>query len=44
MAPEIAATGAKKLMSAMTKGFAATGNQKEVYEMLGLDPEYLSYG
>lgn len=42
MAPEIAATGAKKLMSAMTKGFAATKGQKEIYEMLGLDSEVLA--
>lgn len=42
MAPEIAATGAKKLMSVMTKGFAATKGQKEIYEMLGLDSEVLA--
>lgn len=42
MAPEIAATGAKKLMGAMTKGFAATSGQKEVYEMLGLDSKRLA--
>lgn len=42
MAPEIAATGAKKIMGAMTKGFAATKGQKEIYEMLGLDSETLA--
>ncbi|MEG2249904.1 MAG: phage tail tape measure protein [Bacilli bacterium] len=42
MSPEIAATGAKKLMGAMTKGFAATKPQQEAFNMLGLDSEYLA--
>lgn len=42
MSPEIAATGAKKLMGAMTKGFAATKSQQEAFYMLGLDSEYLA--
>lgn len=42
MSPEIAATGAKKLMGAMTKGFAATKSQQEAFNMLGLDSEYLA--
>lgn len=42
MAPEIAATGAKKLMGAMTKGFAATKGQIQVYKMLGLDSTQLA--
>lgn len=42
MAPEVAATGAKKLMGAMTKGFAATKSQQEAFDMLGLDSEYLA--
>lgn len=42
MAPEIAATGAKKIMGAMTKGFAATKGQYKIYKMLGLDPEVIA--
>lgn len=42
MAPEIAATGARKIMAAMTKGFAATKSQQEAFNMLGLDSEYLA--
>lgn len=42
MRPEVAATGAQKLMGAMTKGFAATKSQQEAFNMLGLDSEYLA--
>lgn len=42
MRPEVAATGAQKLIGAMTKGFAATKSQQEAFDMLGLDSEYLA--
>lgn len=42
MTPEIAATGAKKLMGSMTKGFAASKSQQQAFNMLGLDSEYLA--
>ncbi|MGL5376879.1 MAG: phage tail tape measure protein [Cetobacterium sp.] len=42
MSSDIAATGAKKLMGAMTKGFAASDSQKEAFNMIGLDSEYLA--
>lgn len=42
MAPEVAATGAKRLLTIMNKGMAATGSEKKALDMLGLDPEYLA--
>ena len=42
MAPEIAATGAKRLLTILNKGMAATGSEKEALNILGLDPEYLA--
>ncbi len=42
MAPEVAATGAKKLLNVLSKGMAADKSEKEALDMLGLDAEYLS--
>lgn len=42
MAPEIAATGAKRLLTILNKGMAATGSEKEALNILGLDPDYLA--
>lgn len=42
MRPEVAATGAQKLIGAMTKGFAATKSQQEAFNILGLDSEHLA--
>lgn len=42
MAPEIAATGAKRLLTILNKGIAATGGEKEALDILGLDAEYLA--
>lgn len=42
MAPEIAATGAERLLTILNKGMAATGSEKEALNILGLDPEYLA--
>ena len=42
MAPEVAATGAKKLLNVLSKGKAADKSEKEALEMLGLDAEYLA--
>lgn len=42
MAPEVAATGAKKLLNVLSKGMSADKSEKEALEMLGLDAEYLS--
>ncbi len=42
MAPEIAATGAKRLLTILNKGMATTGSEKEALNILGLDPEYLA--
>lgn len=42
MAPEIAATEAKRLLTILNKGMAATGSEKEALNILGLDPEYLA--
>lgn len=42
MAPEIAATGAKRLLTILNKGMAATVSEKEALNILGLDPEYLA--
>lgn len=39
---EIAGTGFKNFLSAMTKGSAATKGQKETWEELGFDPEDLA--
>ena len=36
---EIAATAGKNFMGALTKGFAATKGQREIWEMIGLNPE-----
>lgn len=37
MAPEVAATGSKKLLTILSKGFAATKTEKEALEKLGLN-------
>lgn len=42
MAPEIAATEAKRLLTILNKGMAATGSEKEALNILGLDPDYLA--
>lgn len=42
MAPEVAATGAKKLLNVLSKGMAASKPEKQALEMLGLDSEYLA--
>ena len=42
MAPEVAATGAKKLLNVLSKGMAADKSEKEALNILGLDAEYLS--
>lgn len=42
MAPEVAATGAKKLLNVLSKGMAADKSEREALDILGLDPEYLS--
>ena len=42
MAPEIAATGAKKIMTLMTKGEAADKSDIKAFNILGLDPEYIA--
>ena len=42
MTPEVAATGAKNILNIFSKGDSATGDQKAVLEMLGLDPVYLA--
>lgn len=42
MDPDVAATGAKKVFSAMTKGSAVTKNQAKVYSALGINPVQLA--
>lgn len=42
MDADIAATGAKKVFGAMTKGSAVTKNQGKVYKSLGIDPVELA--
>lgn len=42
MAPEVAATGTKKLLNALTAGKAVKGNEKKAFDMLGINPEYLA--
>ena len=42
MAPEVAATGAKKLLNVFSNGMKADKSEKEALDMLGLDAEYLS--
>lgn len=42
MAPEIAATGAKRLLTILNKGKAATGSEIKALDILGLDAEYLA--
>ena len=42
MDADVAATGAKKVFSAMTKGNAVTKNQAKIYKSLGIDPVQLS--
>nr|DAW75386.1 MAG TPA: minor tail protein [Caudoviricetes sp.] len=42
MDADVAATGAKKVFSAMTKGNAVTKNQAKIYKSLGIDPVELS--
>lgn len=42
MAPEVAATGAKKLLNVLSKGMAADKSEREALDILGLDPEYLA--
>lgn len=42
MAPEVAATGAKKLINALTAGKAVKGNEKKAFDMLGINPQYLA--
>lgn len=41
---ETSATALKNITGALTKGFAATGSQKEAYSMLGLDADSVSEG
>ncbi|EOC5887538.1 phage tail tape measure protein [Vibrio vulnificus] len=41
---EEAATATKNISSALTAGFAATGSQKEIFEMLGTDAESVALG
>lgn len=36
---EIAATASKNFMGALTKGFAATKGQREIWDMIGMNPE-----
>ncbi|MEM1077466.1 MAG: phage tail tape measure protein [Pseudomonadota bacterium] len=40
--PEIAATGMKNFVNALTKGASVTGAQKAVYAAIGLDPEQVA--
>ena len=42
MAPEVAATGAKKLLNVLSEGMNADKSEREAFEILGLDPEYLA--
>lgn len=42
MAPEVAATGAKKLINALTAGKAVKGNEQKAFDMLGINPQYLA--
>lgn len=42
MAPEVAATGAKKLFNTLTAGKAATGTEAKAFDMLGINPRYLA--
>lgn len=42
MAPEVAATGAKKLLNVLSKGMAADKSEREALDILGLDSEYLA--
>ena len=42
MAPEVAATGAKKLLNVLSKGKAADKSEKEALEMLGLNAQFLA--
>jgi len=42
MDADVAATGAKKVFSAMTKGNAVTKSQAKIYKSLGIDPVELS--
>lgn len=42
MAPEVAATGAKKLLNALTAGKAVKGNEQKAFDMLGINPQYLA--
>lgn len=42
MAPEVAVTGAKKLLNVFSNGMKADKSEKEALDMLGLDAEYLS--
>ncbi|MDC5723082.1 phage tail tape measure protein [Vibrio europaeus] len=41
---EVASTALKNITGALTKGFAATGSQKEAYAMLGLDANSVAAG
>lgn len=41
---EVSATALKNITGALTKGFAATGSQKEAYAMLGLDADSVATG
>ena len=39
---EIASTASKNFMGALTKGFAATKGQREIWDMVGLNPEKIA--
>jgi len=41
---EVSSTALKNITGALTKGFAATGSQKEAYAMLGLDANSVAAG
>jgi hypothetical protein len=41
---EVSSTALKNITGALTKGFAATGSQKEAYAMLGLDANSIATG
>ncbi|MBR8701162.1 hypothetical protein IX317_002147 [Fusobacterium sp. DD29] len=42
MAPEVAATGTKKLLTILNKGFATTEREQQALQKLGLDPVKLA--
>lgn len=42
MTPEVAATGAKNVLNALTKGIKANSSERQAMELLGLEPEVLA--